>query len=413
MAFDPNKPAGGSKESRPGAGGGGVSPSSKYSMPDLPPSPALQWFLLVAFIVSGAAYLVNQWNELTIRHTKERRNVRLHRIVQSQSEYMSHCKAGDEAFAKKRYDQAVTEYRQALQADNTPFAHGLLGQALLKEGNPDAAFAQFREALRHDSNLTNVYSVWGVALTSEDKPDEAAKVLQEGLQHIPDSGLLNYNLATALLAMRTDAEGRGRMAAAANKTQEAEAAGAEAKSLAAGALKHFTKASRNGVDTGVFWCSYGQLLNQEGKYADAESCLLRATGKDANLATAQFQLAVAADHLGKYGEAIEHYGKVLTLTPDDPSTLNNLALLYATATNDEVRTPKMAVQLATRACDATSDQNARYMDTLARSYAAAGDFFQAITCEEKALNRARQLNDTDLEREFQARDALFTDHKLD
>jgi tetratricopeptide (TPR) repeat protein len=117
------------------------------------------------------------------------------------------------------------------------------------------------------------------------------------------------------------------------------------------------------------------------------------------------------NQLGKYAEAIEHYRQVLTITPDDAATLNNLALLYATATTSELRTPKMAVQLATRACDATTNQNARYMDTLARSYAADGDFFQAITWEEKALHRARQLNDEELARELEARDALFLDHK--
>jgi tetratricopeptide (TPR) repeat protein len=150
-----------------------------------------------------------------------------------------------------------------------------------------------------------------------------------------------------------------------------------------------------------------------GNYTEAESCLIRATAKETNMAKAHFQLAIAAGHLGKYGEAIDNYGKVLALTPDDPATLCNLALLYATATNDEVRTPVMAVQLATRACDATTSQNAHYMDTLARCYAAAGDFFKAITWEEKAISRARQLNDADSVREFETRDAMFMDHKLD
>ena len=130
------------------------------------------------------------------------------------------------------------------------------------------------------------------------------------------------------------------------------------------------------------------------------------------MAAAYCELAGAADHLGQYAEAIDNYRKVLTLTPDDPATLNNLALLYATATNDEVRTPKMAVLLATRACEATSSQNARYMDTLARSYAEDGNFLQAITWEEKAMRRASQLNDEELTRELEARDALFREHKL-
>ena len=71
----------------------------------------------------------------------------------------------------------------------------------------------------------------------------------------------------------------------------------------------------------------------------------------------------------------------------------------------------MAVQLAARANDATTSQNARYMDTLAHSYAADGDFFQAITWEDKAIRRATQLGDQDLARELQEREELFMDHK--
>jgi tetratricopeptide (TPR) repeat protein len=219
-------------------------------------------------------------------------------------------------------------------------------------------------------------------------------------------------LATTLLQKRTEAEGRRRLAAAAGQAAEAAAAETEAKALADEALRQFTQASRNKVDAPAFWFGYGQLLNQLGHYAEAETCLAHAASEDANVAAAQFQLALVENQLGKYGEAIDHYRQALTLTPDDPATLDNLALLYATATNAEARTPKMAVQLATRACDATDNQNARYMDTLARAYAADGDFFQAITWEEKALHRARQLSDADLARELEARDALFLDHKM-
>jgi hypothetical protein len=95
------------------------------------------------------------------------------------------------------------------------------------------------------------------------------------------------------------------------------------------------------------------------------------------------------------------------------ATLNNLALLYATATNREVRSSKMAVLLATRACDATTSQNARYMDTLARAYAADGDFVQAIAWEDKAVRRATQLADHDLLRELQPRFSLFVQHRAE
>jgi hypothetical protein len=51
------------------------------------------------------------------------------------------------------------------------------------------------------------------------------------------------------------------------------------------------------------------------------------------------------------------------------------------------------------------------MDTLARSYAADGDFSQALTWEDKAMRRATQLSDDQQVREFQQRYALFLDHK--
>ena len=380
--------------------------------PDVPPSKTLQWFLLGALVITGAAYVVGEWTELRSSAKQAHHETKLQRQVRGQSEYLTHIKMGDEAFARKSYNVAVAEYRLALQGQTNAAGYLSLGRALLKDGDPDEAFAQFRTALALDPGLESVSSEWGMALADEGKLDEAARILQEALKRNPDSGLLHYNLATTLVLQRTDAEGRRQMAAAAGQTDQAASATAEAKGLADEALDHFTKASRNKIDCPAFWCSYGQLLNQQGQYAEAETCLQRSVSEDTNMATAHFQLAWAEDQLGKYAGAIDQYRLVLTLRPDDPATLNNLALLYATATNAEVRTPKMAVELASRACDATTDQNARYMDTLARSYAADGDFFQAITWEEKALHRARQLSDGELAKELEVRDALFVDHKI-
>jgi tetratricopeptide (TPR) repeat protein len=411
MADDPNKSSGAPQESRPRAGASRMKEFAKKPMPEVQPSKTLQWFLLGALVITGSAYVFNEWKELKSSPAQVRHESKLQRQVRDQSDYLAHSKLGDEAFAKKQYDQAVSEYRLALLDQTNAAAHQSLGRALLKQGNPDEAFAQFHEALGLDPGSVSVTSDWGLALADEGKFEEAVRIFQEALQRNPDAGLLHCNLATTLLQMRTDAEGRRRVAVAAGQNPEVTAAETEAKGLADEALRHFDKASRDKVDSAAFWFSYGQLLNQLGQYAEAEKCLVRAVSEDANMTAAHFQLALVEDQLGKYAEAIDRYRQVLTLTPDDPATLNNLALLYATATNAEVRTPKMAVQLATRACDATTSQNARYMDTLARSYAAGGDFFQAITWEEKALHRARQLNDGDLARELEARDALFVDHK--
>lgn len=411
MSDDPNKSDGTPEKPSPAAESRGTGYFAKHPMPDLPPSKPLQWFLLAAFVITGAAYLVSQWNAKSSKLMPDSQAGKLRHLVQNQSDYLAHCKLGNDATAKKHYDQAVAEYQLALKSQDKAEGHEFLGQALLKKGEPEAAFTQFAEALQIDPGLANAASEWGLALAAQGKPEDAVRVLKQALQRNPDSGLLHYNLAATLVQMRSDAEGRRRVASAAAKPEEVQAAETDAKNLADDALGHFTKASRNKVDSPGFWCAYGQLLNQLGRYAEAEKPLLRAVSQDAGLTAAHFQLALAEDHLGKYAEAIAHYEKVLVLTPDNTDTLNSMALLYATATNADVRTSKMAVQLAIRACDATGNQNARYLDTLAQSYAADGDFFQAITWEDKAIHRSMQLNDQDLAREFQARHAHFMDHK--
>src|ERR1019366_2512777 len=171
---------------------------------------------------------------------------------------------------------------------------------------------------------------------------------------------------------------------------------AEAQALGSDAAEHYAAAERSGMNTPDFWCSYGTLLNKQGKFPQAATCLNTAVVQQPDQGAAQFQLALAQHRQGKYADAIGHYEATLVSIPDDAATLNNLALLYATATNQEARSSKMAVLLATRACDATTSQNARYMDTLARAYAADGDFFQAIAWEDKAVRRATQLADHEL-----------------
>ena len=413
MTDNSKTPDDGSPDPRPFSSLHQQTPAPKTYEPPMPSSKPLQIFLLIALVITGAAYVVNQWSEMTTEKARAKYPSRLHELVQSQSIFLEHTDFGKKALARNHADQAVSEFRLALQAQQSAEGHQNLGNALLQLGNPDPAFAQYREAVRLDPNLMAVYSSWGQALSSEGKPEEAVAVYQSALQHTPDSGVIHYNLAVTLQELQRNAGAARRAAEAVGKTDDAAADGEQSKSLATQALQHYTKASRLGINSTAFWTGYGELLNDQGRFSDAESSLDRALSKDPDLAKARFQAARAQTHMGKYADAIGNYEKVLTLTPDNPEVLNNLALMYATATNTEVRSPKMAVQLATRACDATTSQNARFMDTLARAYAADGDFFQAITWEDKAVKRARQLSDEELGRELQPRYQLYLDHKTD
>jgi tetratricopeptide (TPR) repeat protein len=379
--------------------------------PSLPSSKPLQIFLLVALVITGAAYVVDEWTELTTEETMAKRPNKLRRLVANQDKFLTETALGRQAEAKKQYNDAILHYRQALLGKTSAEGRLNLGNALLKQGNPDMAFSQFKEALSLDPNMVAVYVAWGQALTLQGKLDEAVHLYQDALRHNSNFAEVHYNFARVLEQQQQTAQAAQRAAASAHQAPAAAKSAAEAQLFGSDATKHYVAAERLGMNTPDFWCSYGTLLNQQGNFPQAEACLSKAVALQSGLGAAQFQLAIAQDRQGKYADAVGHYEAALVSMPDDAATLNNLALLYATATNQDVRSSKMAVLLATRACDATAGQNARYMDTLARAYAADGNFFQAVTWEDKAVRRATQLSDHDLLGELQPRFVLFEQHK--
>jgi tetratricopeptide (TPR) repeat protein len=386
--------------------------AEKAQAPVVPPSSKpLQIFLLVALVITGVAYVVDEWTEMTTEATMAKHPNKLRRLVAAQGEFLAQTDLGRQAEAQNKFTDAILHYRQALSAQDLAEGHLNLGNVLLKEGNPDMAFSQFKEALRMNPDLVDVYTAWGQALSRQGKIDDAVQLYEDALRQNPKFAAVHYIFAKALEEKQQTALAAQHAAELANQAPEAAKAAAEAQLYGSDAVKHYEAAEKLAMNTPEFWASYGALLNRMGKYPEAEERLIRAVVEQPGLGAAQFQLALAQDRQGKYADAIGHYEATLAAQPDDPAALNNLALLYTTATNEEVRSSKMAVLLATRACDATSSQTPRYLDTLARAYAADGDFFQAIAWEDKAVRRATQLDDHDLLRELQPRFSLFVQHK--
>jgi tetratricopeptide (TPR) repeat protein len=203
--------------------------------------------------------------------------------------------------------------------------------------------------------------------------------------------------------------------AAENDDQSAQAVTLQAKveQLRGEAVQNFATAERLGLDNPEMWLAYGRMLESEQKYAQAETYLRRATVDKPDMPDAHYELGLVDDHLNKYADAIGQYQATLALRADDPPTLERLALLYATSANPDLRSPKMAIQLGIRANDAASQQNARYMDTLARCYASDGNFLEALNWEDRAIKRAEQIRDKSLLRELQPRHDLFVQHKTE
>jgi len=84
-----------------------------------------------------------------------------------------------------------------------------------------------------------------------------------------------------------------------------------------------------------------------------------------------------------FHKAIYAYTMALKLNSDNPETLNNLAWLYATCEQKELRNPKRALELAQKAAELESSYY--ILDTLAEAYYVNGYFEKAVMLAEEVL----------------------------
>jgi tetratricopeptide (TPR) repeat protein len=87
-------------------------------------------------------------------------------------------------------------------------------------------------------------------------------------------------------------------------------------------------------------------------------------------------------------EAIDDYDESLKFDPNNSGALNNLAWVLSTAPEAELRDGKRALELALKACDVTSYQQAHILSTLAAAYAECGNFASARKWSQQSVELA-------------------------
>jgi len=95
-------------------------------------------------------------------------------------------------------------------------------------------------------------------------------------------------------------------------------------------------------------------------------------------------------------EAIRYYDRALQLAPESASTLNNLAWVFSTCTDDSLRDGARAIQLSQKAVELSQWQDPTFLRTLAAAFAETGRFNDAIQMSQKALQLAVAQNNSRL-----------------
>ena len=223
----------------------------------------------------------------------------------------SFVRAGNEFFRHGEPDNAIEEYKNALELNpNNAEAHLKMGFLLYNvKAMYEDGMAHYYKAIRLDPNNPRIHHDLGMALLHQRKFDLAIRHLSEALRRMPHDLDTQYNLV------------------------------------------------------GIHY-SLGRSYHLSGKLAEAAAHLFEAARLDPNNAKAHYDLAQVLAEQGHIDQTVTHYSKAVHLKPnvDTSPTLHYL---------------------------------------LARNYAEARRFDQAILSAERALNLARAAGEEKLVQEIE------------
>ncbi len=222
-------------------------------------------------------------------------------------------------------DKALADIDRAIDLAPRDQAARLLRARIQQQaGNTEAALADIEAVLEQDADMPAALELKGlIAAEREDYP-EAIRCFRKLVAKNPDDAVLLSQLGTLFLAAKQPRE----------------------------AIRRFTKALE----------------------IDADNFPSRRGRSDAEIS------------IGDHVAAIADLEKAYALKPDDTGILNNLAWLLATSPNDDIRDADRAIELATKACEATEWKEPHIVSTLAAGYAEKGDFETARKYSQQAVD---------------------------
>ena len=129
----------------------------------------------------------------------------------------------------------------------------------------------------------------------------------------------------------------------------------------------------------------GSLLADQEKWDLALADFDKALELDPHDSRAHYNRGSVFEAKGNQEKAVIEYKEAIRSNTRDPLAYNNLAWILATSANNQIRDGKIAVEVATKACELTSWKDSENLDTLAAGYAESGNWAKAVETQEIAV----------------------------
>lgn len=282
---------------------------------------------------------------------------------------------------ERQLHDAIAQYQAALKLTPDCNAENAWGSALESEGQLDQAIEHYRKALKINPDYADAQCNLGAILTDQGKYDEAIQLLQSALKSKPDFAEAHYNLGNALI-------GKG-------QTYEAALQYAEAVRLKPDYMEaHF---------------NLGNVFFQQKQWSRALEQFAVAARLQPNFAGTQIRMAMVWEHMGNGRKAATHYRAALRIEPQSIISLQGLAWILATDPDPTVRNGTEAVHLALTAVK--QGTNPSVWDTLAAAYAEVGQFSEALSASQKAINLAKDDGYTNMVVGMEVRMQLYEQNR--
>jgi tetratricopeptide (TPR) repeat protein len=259
---------------------------------------------------------------------------------------------------QEKYDDALAALDKA--AELAPAAPGIYqqrGELYRMKGDFPAAIEQFTKVLNMQPNLVLPLIHRSEAYLNNKQYDEALADIETVIKANPDLTIAHGLKAQTLASLERFPEAIEEL----KKLTDEEDSQPEFQLQLA--LYHlFAKQPREAI------AAYTELLEED----DDNFPALRGRA-DAYL------------NIGEHAKAKADFKKALEVEPKESGLLNNYAWVLATSPDDDVRDGKLAVELATKACEETNYEESHILSTLAAAYAETGDFDKAVEWSRKAI----------------------------